>query len=334
MHEQMGIQHLNGKCALFVVLACFLVPSHGSASLKLARQGYSPITKTLLIANTETGDQERRSCLVIYDEVGGSVKRVAISGNRAPIDFAWVPGRAAFVVTTLEEVILFQKDSSGDGYTPTPIQCPGDVLPMECSWDPKGEWLVVNCRDKANVTRGALWLYRFGDKALVKTGVAVDHGPVTWNGGLLYGTKDNEALMVELAGGKSSMVRTIPLGERFTLFYGIFGGRPLFQAERDVRFGDKTLMVLDQPYKFRVLATNKNIFVSASSKCLGAFDTTGREIGRSDPGRLVKFGSVKDPDTVYGLADDSLVCLSVAKGALTIQKVADLDNVTKMGPDR
>jgi len=342
MHKQMGIQYPSGKCALLVVLVCSLVPCgedlHGSASPtpRLAQQGYSPTTKTLLIANIGTGDQEKRSRLAAYDEVSGSIKWVAIPGNRAPIDFAWVPDRAAFVVTDLEEgVTLFQKDTSGNGYTPTRIQGPDGVFFSQCSWSPKGRWLAVNCLDRANVTRGALWLYQFGDKALEKTGLAVDHRPVTWGSdGLLYGTKDSEVLVVELTGGKPKVVRTVPLKRELTLFYGMFGAQPLFLSYDEIKLGDKTVVTLDRSAKFRVMATEKNIFLSVSSKYLGVFNTAGLEIARGNPGRLIKLGSVKDPNTVYGLADSSLVCLSVTKGVLTIQTVADLDNVTKTGSDR
>jgi hypothetical protein len=336
MREQMEIQHLNGKCVLLVVLLCFLIPSgeelYGASLFKLTRQGYSPTTKTLLIANG--GDGGKRPWLATYEQGSDSVGRVALPGKVAPCDFAWVPGRAAFVVTNLEGMFLFQKDDSREGYTATAIAYPPGPLPFECSWSPKGEWLVVNCLNEENLTRGALWLYRLGDKALVETGLAVDYLPVTWGNDVqLYGTKDNEVLIIELTGGKPRVVRTVPLGEQHTLFYGMFGEQPLFQAGREVRLGNKTLMVLDQPSKFRVMATEKTIFVSVSSKCLGAFDTAGHEIARSDPGRLIKFGSVKDANTVYGLADDSLVCVSVVQGALKIQTVADLDKMTKTGLD-
>jgi hypothetical protein len=271
-----------------------------------------------------------------YDEVSGSVKRVAIPGNRALADFAWVPGRAAFVGTDLEKVILFQKDTSGDGYTPTPIQCPGGVLPSQCSWSPKGQWLAVNCLDQANITRGALWLYQFGDTALRKTGVALDYRAVIWeDDGLLYGTKDDEVLVVKLTGEKPSVVRTVPVLGELTIFYGMFAEQPLFLGYGVIRLGNKTLADLDRSgAKFRVMGTEKTIFVSASSRLLVAFDTAGNQIARSNPGRLVRLGSVKDPNTVYGLADSSLVCLSVETGALKIQTVADLGSLTGVGPDR
>jgi hypothetical protein len=341
MRGQMRIQHLHGKCTLLVVLLCFLVACRekprGATSLRLSQQGYSPITKALLVRSANTGDPERRSFLATYDEVSGSVKRVATPGNHALFDFAWVPGRAAFVGADLEHVILFQKDTSGDGYTPTPIQCPGTgVLPSQCSWSPKGQWLAVNCLDLADVTRGELWLYKFGDKVLRKTGVALDYRAVIWeNDDLLYGTKDNAVLTVKLSGEKPSVIRTVPVLGELTAFYGMFAQQPLFLCYGVIRLGDKELAALDRPgAKFRVIGTEKTIFVSASSRLLVAFDAAGNQIARSNPGRLIKFGSVKDPNAVYGLADSSLVCLSVEKGALKMQAVADLGSLTGVGPDR
>jgi hypothetical protein len=336
----MGIQRLDGKCTLPVVLLCFLVACggelRGATSLRLSRQGYSPITKTLLIHSANTGDRERRSFLVTYDEVSGSVKRVAIPGNRALFDFAWVPGRAAFIGTDLEQVILFQKDTSGDGYTPTPIQRPGaGILPSHCSWSPKGQWLAVNCLSLANVTHGELWLYQFGDTALRKTGVALDYRAVIWeNDGLLYGTKDNAVLTVKLTAEKPSIVRTVPVLGELTVFYGMFGEHALLLSDGQIlQFGGRILAALDRRWaKVRVMGTDKTIFVSVPSKDLIAFDRTRNEIARSNPGRPIQFGSVKDPNTVYGLADSSLVSLSVAKGALKIQTVADLGSLTGMGP--
>jgi hypothetical protein len=271
-----------------------------------------------------------------YDEVSGSIKRVAVLGKRAPVEWAWAPGRAAFVGTDLEKVFLFQRNASGDAYTPTLIPGPGrDVLPVGCSWSPKGQWLAVSCTELGNSRRGALWLYRFGDKALTKTDVALDYRGLAWaNEGLLCGTKDNEVLVIGLTAEKPSVVRTIPVVGELTAFYGVFAEQPLCQCYAVISLGDKTLADLDRPVKFRAMGTEKTIFVSASPKLLVAFDTAGNQIARTDPGKLIQFGSVKDADTVYGLADRTLVRVSVEKGTLKIQTVADLSDLTGAGPNR
>lgn len=342
MCKQIRIQRLNGRCTPTVVLLGFLIVCGGelraAALVKLSPQGYSPLTKTLLIRSTNRSDLEGRSFLLIYDEVSRSAKRVAVPGNRALFDVAWVPGRPAFVVTDLEQVILFQKDTSGDSYTPALIQCLGGALPSHCSWSPGGQWLAVNCLSQANVTRGALWLCRFGDEALRDTGVALDYRPLAWgNESLLYGTKDNSVLAIKLTGERASVARTVPLWGELSVFYGMLGEQPLTLSDRQIlRLGEKMVVPLVdyRSAKFRVMATEKIIFASVSSGYLGAFDTAGNEIARSSPGRLIEFGSLKDPNTVYGLADSSLVCLSVAEGTLKSQTVADLEKVKQIGPDR
>ena len=337
MREQMEIRRPGGRCTLLMVCLCFLGACEeeppGATSLRLSRQGYSPIAKALLIRTANTSDPGKRSFLVIYDEVSASVKRVATVGNRAISDVAWVPGRTAFVGTDLEAVTLFQEDTSGDGYTQTLIQRPGAaVLPLRCSWSPEGQWLAVNCLASANVVRGTLWLYKFGDKTLRNTNVALDYRTLIWEDeSLLYGTRDDAVLTIKLTGEKATVVRTVRALGEITVFYGMFAEQPLYLSYGAIRLGDKTLAFLDRPgAKFRVISTNKIIFVSGAPNDLTAFDAAGNQIARSNPGRLVTFGSVRHPSSVYGLADDSLVCLSVKKGTLKIQTVADLDNIARM----
>ncbi len=343
MREEMGIQRPDGRRISLTILAWFLVACggelRGATTFMLSPQGYSPVTRTLLIHSyTELEDSnEGPRCLIAYDEVSGSVKRVASPGRLPPTDWAWVPGRAAFVGVDLEQVILFEKDSSGDGYTATPIPCPGgDVLPLRCSWSPTGRSLAVNCKNMANRGRCELWIYRFGDKALWKTGVALDHSAVIWeNDDLLYGTRGNAVLTVKLTGEKASIVRTSRVGGERIALYGMFSGKPLLRSYGVIELDNLGLAFLDQPSPmFRVIGTEKTIFVSASPTHLAAFGTRGNQIATSDPGRLITFGSVKDPNTVYALADSSLVCVSVEKGALKVQTVADLASLTGIGTDR
>jgi hypothetical protein len=338
MHRQTEVQCLDGEWTLPVALVCFLVACggelRGATSLMLSPQGYSPITRTLLILTVEKEEDSNDGlmCLMTYDEVSGSLRRVASPGRFAPTHWAWVPGRAAFIGVDLEQVILFQKDTSGDGYTAMPIPGLGsDLLPQRCSCSPAGEWVAVNCMNRGNSMRCELWIYRFGDKALRKTSVALNHGSLFWeDDGLLCGRKDNAVVTVKVVGERPSIVRTLPVSGELKIFYGMFSEQPLFLSSGMIRLGDyKVLAFLDRPSaKFRVIGTEKTIFVSASPSHLAAFGTAGNQIATSDPGRLIEFGSVKDPNTVYGLAESSLVCVSVEKGALKVQTVADLGSLT------
>ncbi len=328
------LSHTGSRIMLFVFLMCCSVCPrgrvHGAPSYRLSREGYSPALKALLIAVVDDPcNVHKSSWLAIYDEASGSTKRVAIPGNAFCDDFAWAPGRLAFVVTHIEGLTFFQQDASAHGYTPKAIRYPTDAWYTYCSWSSKGEWLAVNSPDRERMLRGRLGLYRFDAKKLVRTGLAIDYRQVLWgNDGLLYATNDNSVLTIEVKGGEARVIRTLPLKGELTLFYGMFGEQPLFQAFDEIRLGDKTLATLDQAHKFRVLATETVVFVSASRRQLTAFDRSGTEIGRSDPGRLIKFGSVKDANTVYALADSDLVCVRVEKGSLSIDTVSDLHDAT------
>ena len=321
---------------LFALILCFSVFSggriYGVSFYRLSREGYSSATETLLIVITnDAGNPLNRSWLMMYDEASGSVKRVAIPKNASPCDFAWPPDRAAFVVTHYEGVTFFQKDSSGYGYKPKAIRCPTDALYMCCSCSPNREWLAVNCPDRKSIVHGRLGFYRFNDKKLVRTGLGLDHRQVVWgNDGLLYATNNNSVLAIELKAGKPRVVRTVPLKKKLTIFYGMFCEQPLFQSFDEVRLGDKMLITLDQPAKFRVIATEMVVFVSASPRLLVVFDRSGHEICGYDPGRLIRLGSVKDPNTVYALADSYLVRICVENGSLSLDTVSDLHDASRI----
>ncbi len=309
--------------------------ARGAASYRLSKEGYSPTAKSLLLAITDDpNDPLKHSWLATYEEASGLVNRVALPLPRysVPADFAWVPGRAAFVVTHIQGMTLFQIDDSGHSYTPRAIRCPTDAFYRYCSWNPAGEWLAVNCLDRDNVVRGRLGLFRFGDRKLVKTALGIDYRQVVWgNDGLLYATDDDKVLAVEVKAGEPSAVCTSALNTELTAFYGMFGEQPLFQSYDEVKLGDKTLIALDQPAGLRVVATEVVAFVSASPGQLVAFDRLGREIDKSAPGRIVKLGSVKDPNTVYGIAGSMLLRVSVVNGHLRTQEVCDLTKKLQQG---
>lgn len=321
-----------------VVTWCTIVVgqrAYASTSFRLAREGYSSTSKTLLVAaKDDPGDPLKSSWLVMYDIGTGSVQHLTIPKNGAPCDFAWAPGRAAFIVTHYDGMTLFQEDASGHGYTPTEIRCPTGFLYTHCSWSPKAEWLAVKCLDKRKVIQdrwGRLGLYSVENKKFVRTRLEIDHRELLWRSdGLLHVTDNDKVLAVGLKAGEPVVVRSVPLEGELTIFYGMFGEQPLFQAFDEIRLGDKTLIALDKPLKFRVIATEMTAFVAASSTQLVAFDRKGHEIGRTDPEKALVLGSVgEDPNTVYGLADSVLVRISAKERNLVIQEVCDLASKLK-----
>lgn len=330
--------HTGNRITLFAFIICCSVFSnvrvYGVSSYRLSRGGYSPVLKALLIAVVDDPCNVRKSSwLAMYDEANGSMKRLAIPGNVYPCYFAWAPGRDAFAVTEFEGLTFFQKDDSSHRYTQRAIRCPRNTLCMDCSWFPNGEWLAVICPDRKSFGLCRLGLYKYGDRKLVKTGLEIDHYGLAWgHDGLLYATNDKRVVTVELKDGEPRVVRTVPtkLTEALGLFYGMFGDQPLFQEYEGIRLGDKTLVTLMQPgARVSVIATEAIVFVSTSPGQLVAFDRSGHEISRSDPKRLIKFGSIKDPNTVYAVVDTNLVRICVEKDSLSMDTVIDLHKASR-----
>jgi len=335
----MGIQrccHAGNRMTLLGFIICCSVFSgghvHGASSYRLSREGYSSAMKALLIAiKDDPSDPQDHSWLAMYDEATGSIKRVAIPGKDFPADFAWAPGHAAFVVTHIEGLTFFQEDDRSQGYRPKAIRYPTNTLCLFCSWSPNGQWLAVTCLG-TNSVPCTLGLYKFDDKKLVKTSLKIGIFNVVWgHDGLLYAAEDKNVLTIELKAGEPRVVRAVPLKlkEGLGLFYGMFADQPLFLEYDEIRLGDKTLVTLDKPAKYRVIATETILFVSTSPKQLSAFDRSGHEISKANPGRLIKFGSVKDPNTVYAWADSELVRVCLEKGSLHIETVCDLHGVAE-----
>lgn len=319
---------------LIAVLACCSIASSRSASASspysLSREGYSPSTNTLLLRVYDRNVPVKLSWFGTYDLTGG-ITRQHLAGT-IPSDFAWNPRHDAFIVTLLNRMTLLHKNGSNNDYAETTIQCPADFLFINCSWSPNGEWLAVNCLNTNNIARSRLGLYNYRTESFVLTNLWIDHRSVSvvWaSDSLLYATRDNNVLAIELKGEKPSVVRTFPLDGELTIFYDVFDQQPLYLSHDEVRLGDRTMITLDLPRKFRVIATEKVVFVSASPGQLAAFDRSGHEISTIDPGRLMKFGSVRGPNTVYAIADSDLVRICIEKGSLRIDTVSDLHDSVK-----
>lgn len=351
-----------------IFLLALLCPSlgdkqvYGSSRYRLSRGGYSTTTNTLLIvgkydfggdtlksdfggdtlesdyarimSNTMSNIMSKSSILFAYSEKTNSLTiptfPLPVTG---PFDFAWIPGHAAFVVTQGDRMILYQKGTTGDNYAGTAIGCPIDFIYMYCSWSPDGKWLAVNCLDLSKIGGNRLGLFEHQQQKFVLTNLNIDPRALVWkDDGLLYATNENKVLTVELKAKEPRVVRSIPLKE-ITLFYDMFGDRPLFRTDEGIRLGDKTLIELDQPgAKSRVATTNMAILVSASPTNLVVFDHSGHEVDRINPGKIIRFGPQKDRNTVYALADNTLLRVSVENKTVNIHTVCDLDNAQFIVP--
>jgi len=224
------------------------------------------------------------------------------------------------------------KIDADDNCSGVAISCPVDFIYTLCSWNPKGEWLAVNCKSivpgKASDAYFKLGLYELKKEKFVISNIIIDSRPLIWkDDSTLYARKDDKVLEVKLESGSPRLVRKISIEKGVTQLYGIFDDQALVLIWKDkqVKLGNKKLIELDQPIVHRVVTTPEAIFVSASPKNLIAFDHKGREISRTNPGRTINFGPFgEDPNTVYGLADSILLRVSLEKGNFTIKEVVDL----------
>ena len=300
-----------------------------SYSYKLSRGAYSPDANSLLFAVYDLDDLLKgTSSLAVYDVE----KRLAnhIFPIDPPVfDFAWVPGQAVFVVTHGDRMTLFQKDADGD-YRGTAIACPVDLSYTRCSWNPKGEWLAVNCLGLRKGTGRKLGLYELKEERFVMSDIVIDHWSFLWweDDSTLYAAKGDKVLEVKLESGAPRLTRTIPIKKGVIEFHGMFDDKPLVSKMMRIKLGNRTLVKLDDLARNRqVITTKKAIFVSASSTNLVVFNHKGLEINRTNPGRTIKFGPVgKDPNTVYGLAGSMLLRVSLEDGSLNVEEVVDLSD--------
>jgi hypothetical protein len=321
---------------LFILIALLMFCSscrdsktHGPHSFRLSRGGYSPSQKCLLFAAGFDNLMESYSASVIgiYDFERKSVKYLHFPADSGFFDFAWVSGQAAFVETRGDRMIMFHKDESENSYNGTAIKCPVNLFYIYCSWNPKGQWLAVNCNNLGDAGAAfVLGLYNSIEEKFMISDIAMNPRPPIWkDDDTLLVTNDNNILEISLESGAAKLVRTIPLEEDITWFYGIFDDKPLVQTGRQIKLGDKILTELDLPHKFRVITTQSTIFVSSSPTKLIAFDLKGSEISRTNPERKIQFGSVgEDPNTVYGLNVNMLLRIYVESDSLNIQNVYDL----------
>ena len=333
MCRRIGIfRHIFGVSMLLLFVAfgasCGDSKTHEPLSYRLSREGYSPSTNTFLLAiHADFGELQKHTILATYNKEKRLLKHL-FPISPGPFDFAWAPGQAAFVVTHSDRMTLFRKDISGLSYRGTAIRCPVDFSYTFCSWNPKGEWLAVNCFDLRKPSGHGLGMYKLKEEKFVISDIVIDHRPLVWkNDATLYASNGDSVVEVKLVSGAPRLVRTIPIEKGALFFYDIFDDHALVQKNKNIKLGTKTLVELDRDRRYGVITTKTTIFVSASSTNLVVFDHKGREIDRTNPKSTIRLGSIgKDPNTVYGLSDSSLLRICVEDGGLNIQEVCELAN--------
>ncbi len=343
MWKKIKMSHHTFSLMLLVVVMCGSsckdAKPNVACSYRLSRGGYSPSAHTFLFVVTVDRDVslkafglgEKASWLATYNKEKRTVMYLLYPTDSSPFDFAWAPGQAVFVVTDFDRMTLFHKDASDDGYSGMAIQCPVNFMYTSCSWNSTGELLAVNCYDLERAFNNKLGLYDLKEEKFVISDIVIDHRTLVWeNDTTLFVTNDFDNIVeVSLESGTPKSARTIPVEEGLMLFYGMFDDRPLLQTYEGIRLGDKILIELDQPgFKFRVAATKMAIFVSASPTELVVFDRSGREVDRTNPGKLIRFGSPRDQNTVYALTDSTLLRVSIENETLNIHTVCDLNDAS------
>jgi len=312
---------------LFAFVVSGLSCKNEKTPYRLSRCGYSPSTDTLLLAVSPDGTEPLKpSWLAVYDVEKKSLTHLLYPTHMGLFDFAWAPGQSVFVLTHSDRVTLFRKKASDGGFSGSAVRCPVNVLYMFCAWDPRGEWLAVNCQDLREGFNHRLGLYNLKEEKFVISDITTDyHAPLWTRDGTLYVPNRAGVQEVTLASGAPRVVRTIPIEAGVFEFYGLFDDQVLVQEDNKIKLGYRTLVELDRPSKSAVIATDTMIFVSLSPKDLVVFDGEGREIDRIEPGKRIRFGSIgEDPNAVYGLAGMVLLRVAVENRSLDIHHVCDL----------
>jgi len=170
-------------------------------------------------------------------------------------------------------------------------------------------------------------LYKVKDETFMITELSIDPRPLIWEDDTtLHAVKNGNILEVGMRAGNPRLIRSTPLDEGVSEFFGMFGNRPLVRKGRDVFLGEKVLIELDSGEGRRVIATKSLIFVSASATDFTVFNHHGHEVGKASPGKVVYLGSIgEDSRTVYGLAGSMLLRVHLDNTTLKVEDVSDLD---------
>ena len=319
---------------LFVFFALYSCSKHkppGVYLYQLSEGGYSPTANALLLVlHADYGERLRGVLLATYDIDKSELKRLLTSITPNPFDFAWSPTKDLFVTTHGPRMSLFRKDESPDGYTGTPIRCPLSFLYTFCAWDTRGEWLAVTCTNmrESGPHRLRLGLYNLATEEFVVSKIPITQSAPIWKDDTtLYVPNVDSILEVTIDAGAPKIVRSIPIEKGFLRAHGVFGGKVLISTNDKVKLGDRILVESDQTAETKVLTTQELIFILEYPGSLVAFDHQGNEVGKTTPGREIRFFSVGEvPSVLYGIAGSVLLRIHVKDGEIYIRELSDLAN--------
>lgn len=333
MLKQAGMCSLRLRfCTLLALLAYAPFWTDGYAhaqeswSYGLRWGGYSPIAKTLLFTATQRGvDLPSQRFLGTYDEEKELIRYLPPT-TRVPLDFAWIPGKTAFVVTHRDGMTIFQMDASGKGCSGTAIECPTDFIYNHCAWSPTGRWLAVNCYDIEMAAGPVLGLYSVVEKKFVKSNIPSGNRLPIWkDDSTVYVTNNGDVAEVRLDAQEPKITRTVSFGGDLVCFFWMSEEQALVQMGKKILLGGTTLAELDQVDSRRVIATGTTIFVSPSPTSAVVFDAKGREVARTETEELTLFGSVGTESTmVFGLRGSNLLYIHAEGARLDIKNLCDL----------
>ena len=304
-----------------------------SVSFRISRGGYSSTLDTFLFGvSPNAHDPVKGSFLATYNQSTGLVQSLIHPLSPGPSGVAWVPGRAAFVVTHGEHISFFEGDRAARGYSGRALPCPLGLVYGSCSWNPEGRQLAVLCVDLDDRPWSRkLGVYDLEQETFILSDITAKSQLPLWKDNTtLLVMRGDQVVEVTVESGSPKIAAAIPIQKGVDWFYGMFDGQALVWRGTEVCLGARTLIEFEEMRTSSVLPTGTTLFVAASATNLVAFDHQGREMGRMDPGRVIDFGPIgEDPNTVYGLADNTLVQISIDNGQLSVRDLCDLKK--KMG---
>ena len=311
---------------IIISSSCLMTHPQEHDRYLLAKGGFSPNTTRILFSLQRSNESSTNDVyLGIYDLLTRNGKYLfPITPN--PFDYAWEPEKDAFVVTHGDRITFFESKDSNGTYVGESVRCPVNFNYMYCSWSPDGNWLAVNAYNLVDASGNKLCLFNPATATFQVTEIATGyHAPFWQDRNTLYVSDMNVIKEVKITSGVPQVTKTFNLRTESTWFYGIVGERPLTLYKNILQLGETELLTLDYSRRGAVLWTGTYIFVAQTQNNLVVFDDKGREVCRTNPGQLIRFGSIgENLSTVYGVAGNMLFHLSVQDNSIRIEKICDL----------